>query len=834
MALRWDEVALGDMLYRGTKEDKKIIMKFNYKKISAVLTSGLMVLSGVGFAAAANFPAPFSDGKAADTGIVVGASADPLTDGVAQANINTYLAGKVQSEGGAPVGENFKIEKPSTKLDIAKGVTDVWGTTVTSSDLPTLLADGVYKNANNDEYKYTQQINLGNLTFSHFHDVDYNDNKPDLGFSVTSNTMVSNYTVTFTTQPQATQPGTSGRLTDLENRNIRLLGKNYYILKFYNNTATGITLLDSAVSDSLTLSETKTVVIDGKNYDVTLTYLDASNAKFTIKMPDGTLVTTDPLTNTANTYNLGNGIYLGVRNILFQGISGGAGSVDFSLGKGKLEIKHGTNVKINDKTINDLYGYISMSNGAKQGWQSVILTWTTSDKAFLTQGKELVMPGFEAIKFSMSDTTMPKKDVTQVVTGSTYAQLKTSIKNGDVTIPFLYITEASGGLAGIGKDATTRLATSNSTNLGYNRTIQNANYHNAFVASWAASNAKDSETHYLRFGQITTNSDAGRNETSIDEYQNGAWTTVKDVVYAGQSYNFGSVTLTINLVSSNATDKAVYLSINSGGSFHDIYTKDGLHIYLPVVNNVNALTNSGKGVLNSTNLTAGNEMTPFTLWFNEQDQYGTLDKAAFNVTIDGTGGTSSSHETTVSAIDANGQSEIETDSQSKIYQAYMNTPLATKVTWDKTDTNYYSANVEYHLGEVYANVFVTAPTATMGTVGNMVFKDSEKASWQTRNVVVVGGSCINSAAAEVLKLTYPACESAFTDATNVAAGQFMVAGYADAFTTGKLALVVAGYNGADTLAGAQNLLDNPAKYDTSKKYIGTVASGSGSVDVVAA
>ncbi|VVB79756.1 Uncharacterised protein [uncultured archaeon] len=807
-------------------------MKFNFKKISAVLTSGLMVVSGAAMAAAANFPAPFSDSTAANTAIVYGANA-ASTDVAAVTNINEYLKTKVTTEGGAPTGESFKIEKPSTKINVGTGIKDVWGSAITKTDLPTLLADGVYRNAKNDEYKYTQQLVLGNISFSHFRDPDFNNNVPTLGFKVNANAAVVNYTLTFNTMPEATQ-GTD--LTDFENRNIQILGKTYYILDYKNSTAK-MTLLDSATSDQLGEGETKTLVIGGKSYDVTLDFISTDQVKFRVKKPDGTEVVTELMTSTANTYNLGDGTYIGVRDILVQNYQGGSKMVSFSLGKGKLEVTDASNVKINDKIISDLTGYFTFSRTAsKVSWQKLIIEWKLGDKKFLNPGSELVMPGFEAVKFSMSDTTMPDKEMTKVDLAADYASLRTTLKEGDYSIPFLYISQTTGNITGIGKSATELLATSNETTLTYYDLKASDNYHSGFVASWAST--RDSESYYLRFKNI--NEDVGRNETNlVTAAPIGGESTVRcEALYAGQSCNIGSITITVSSVGYNSTDRWVTATINSGGSFNTLYTKDGLKVYLPysTADGQYASFNTSKGqiYLSSTNasyISDGHHVGGFLLWMGEADQYGSLDNKPFNMTVDGSGGSSPSKRVTVSAVDARGATFQETGTGTKVWEAYMITPLASKITWDKTDSNAYYANVEYHKGEVYANVFVTAPTSTMGEVGNMIFTDAEKASWQGRNVILVGGSCINSATADVLGSAY--CESEFTTSTGVGAGQFLIASYADKFTAGKTALVVAGYNAADTTAAASYLLEKTVDTAAGKKYVGTV-SATGTVDVTAA
>ena len=138
---------------------------------------------------------------------------------------------------------------------------------------------------------------------------------------------------------------------------------------------------------------------------------------------------------------------------------------------------------------------------------------------------------------------------------------------------------------------------------------------------------------------------------------------------------------------------------------------------------------------------------------------------------------------------------------------------------DGADENDYS--VEYYGAEVTADVQVVAGgdiSSTSG-LGNVLVMDSEVSSVSDKNLVIVGGSCINSAAATALGVSERTCGAAFTAATGVSAGQFLIKGVADAFSTGKLALVVAGYEADDTTNAATYLTNQPV--DTGMSYVGT-------------
>ena len=106
-------------------------MKLNFKKISAILTSGIMTVSGIGFAAAANFPAPFVVSGTANVAIVYGtgtgvSSLDIIQAGNIQSNLQSKMGSATTSTGGtASGGDSVKLEKSSTKFQLGKGIREI-------------------------------------------------------------------------------------------------------------------------------------------------------------------------------------------------------------------------------------------------------------------------------------------------------------------------------------------------------------------------------------------------------------------------------------------------------------------------------------------------------------------------------------------------------------------------------------------------------------------------------------------------------------------------------------------------------------------------------------
>jgi len=154
------------------------------------------------------------------------------------------------------------------------------------------------------------------------------------------------------------------------------------------------------------------------------------------------------------------------------------------------------------------------------------------------------------------------------------------------------------------------------------------------------------------------------------------------------------------------------------------------------------------------------------------------------------------------------------DTSSK-YVDYVASDLGTKVTYD-TSPNTDVAVVEYHSGQFYANLFVTVPGAAVSisggtaggvkTLGSVSVIDSEITSVSSKNLIVVGGSCVNTVAAKLLGSATPLCGADFTAKTGIGAGQALIKTYTSPYSSDKVATLVAGFNAGDTTMAAKYLI----------------------------
>lgn len=806
-------------------------MKFNFRKIASAASSLLMIGSTVALAAAANYPAPFVQGSTANVAIVSGESAtfDAAAATALQSDLSAaFVAGGGSSSSGnstVPTGGDFvKLEKSSDRLNLGDSMSGVFGSTVDDGDLPDLLADGTYLNDENTEYGFEQRLTLQPINMTFFTDSDFNDEEPTVGFHINSNTPVLNYTLDFTTDAES-DVSSSGDLPDFETTDFTIMGKKFYVLDAQNGSNANyfgkFTLLDAANTATVQEAQPQTVTVDGRTYNVAIDFITSSSVKLTING-----VTTNSLAE-GETYKLSDGSYVGVKDILYDTRDGKTSSVEFSIGSGKIEIDSTATIQVNDEDVDGMHGWFvrGSPSGSKQRLDKLVIQWDTDEESFVAPGSDLVMPAMGGVKLSMTDFTMPMAEVSEVkYSGDDDVQLNVPFKDGSKTFTILH-ANTLGNFTVIGEDTNKRLATSPTTTLVYNQTLASDDYHTMFIATYNTTNDAES---YLLSAKVTESD--GRNRTTIKNEVTGQ--NVCEDKIAGDTCNIGDLSLTISSVTKTSTAKAVTFTAGSNVNFNTVFTEEGLKIYLPFEVNGSG-TEAVQGAINlSVSSTAGHSPGSFYLFFNEENKDG--DKGAgnpFNVTLTH----DSDSKVEVSAINT-GQSNLDIPDSDNDQVSRVKSDLATKVEY-LVASDRGQARITYSGDEAYGNVYLTAAGATTttggsgGALGNIIVTDSQISTVSSKNLIILGGSCVNSAARKLIdsSATAAICGSAFTAKTNVQPGQFVVQAFSSPWSNGKVALLVAGYETQDTM-NAVTWLKTNGNVDTAlmsgvgKKYIGTSAT----------
>ncbi len=783
-----------------------------FKKITAIGVSALMLGLTMGTAAAASFPSPFS-GQAASGVAVVTGSGSGVDDGIAAGDISSYLASRVSSSGTTTVsgGDSFKLEKANNKFNLGNAINNVY-TSIDERELPVVLAEGTYTNDANNDFEFQQSIAFAgtSLTLTHFRET--NDEfsgvyVPIIGFDLSNGNHILNYTLKFTPNgadaESSTTTWSSGN--KLETSEIEMLGKKYYVLTARNTTAANhkLTLLDTANSISMSPGESLTV----GGHEVSINFLGSSSEiKFEI---DGVITNT---LEEGETQKLSDGSYIAVKDILFNSATG-AGSVDFSIGSGKIELENGLEVRINGDEVSDpddvtskLTAYLGVSGDELD---TITLKWDMTDNDWLVSGEDLVLPGFETIKLSMGSFNIPELEVLNIDPSSSGSvNLNFEAHEGSVnTFGLLHLNSSETAIGGLGEEDSLNKLVVNSTAQNSIRVVLNTTENSYFAATWIS--GQDAETYIYELKSITSST----NETKLDNLAVGGTDITLDGTIGDSDFN-GELTIALTAIN-DAQDVATLTLTRTSGSgtlYADrIVTKGGLQFLLPQIDdssNANTFINT----------TVGFEPTTFVLQFTEEDKDDNIASGvAFNVTL-----TVDTSETTIEPTSTT-VSTFKISKTSDIQEGYVVSDIATKVSHDKSsDTN--TLDVMYPGAESFAEVYISEFSVTVSGIeaGSLVMKDTEKSSWSNRHVVLVGGSCINSATAEALGVSTGTCAADFTSATGVGSGEYMIKSVGNAFTSGKIALVVAGYDKADTIAAASKLINSPNEVDTTsgKEYRG--------------
>ena len=762
-------------------------MRKLFRKAMTVAGTVAMIGATVGSALAANFPEPFTSNSA----VVVGSGAAP-SDSTGASTILSKLNEAASASAGSGKttlsgeGDKFQFKRSATAFHMGDAITSVYSSTIDDGELETLLADGTYSDTNNDEFDYTQKIVIDSgVSLGLFDDNDYKEDSPTVGFLIASDSTVLTYTLDFSDQPT---------LANMENTDLKIMGKEYYVLSVDTSTNQKITLLDAADSILVSEGETKTVTVDGTSYEISIVFVDSSKVKLKVNGE-----TTNSIAD-GGTYKLKSGAYVGIKDILYSSKDTGVSKVELSIGKGKLILQDSSDVEMNDETINNLVATVTNSTTKLD---KISLTWKADDDLFITEEQSITMPGFEAVTLSFTGLDYPAEEEISVDMSSDYVTLKNFPTEKSVDdIPLLYTDGTS--FTYLGKDSSNQLVTTDGNSLTFDSDTDEM-----FIATY--DDNSNSESYIMRATSFKV--DNGVNKTTIQYRKDGTWVDAKKDGEVGDTFSVGNVDLNITAV--NKAAHTVTIANNSVyTNFDTLYSKEGLKVFLPV----DSLTGTTDGYINlsSTSTTAWN-LTMVEEDKNENPASG--DTFRIKIGLNG----NSPKEPTVSDVIGEEEGFYEIGDTDK-FRGFMDSALATELIWDKSNTDQKTMKVIYHGKEVAAGVWISAPSVTSSTsteTGIKTYKDTESDMFAGKNLVVVGGSAINKIAAELLGGEFRGPD--FTAKTGVSAGGFLIQSFKRGDNT---ALLVAGYNAADTEKAVTYLVNNQDKVDTSvgKKYKGTSAT----------
>ena len=386
-------------------------------------------------------------------------------------------------------------------------------------------------------------------------------------------------------------------------------------------------------------------------------------------------------------------------------------------------------------------------------------------------------------------------------------QVKTTIKDGALELPLLYNNNTD--ILGLGEKAKHKLvtaATATGTNLSLNVTENSM-----FVVTYI--DGDDGYTYAYEIDSITEND--GKNTTTLKNLAGGSDISFSEV---GKTKDVADFTLTLQAANKDLKTASINVTSGSRGtlSFNRVVTKEGLSFRLPVSN----ATLAADG---NINLSA---VSPHTWDMNitEEDKDDTILGGGSVVVTFGINVDDGLEPTTLTG-GLTSATMYETEDSSRQYVGWLSTDLATKFFWDKPSSSLKSLEVTYAGEQSSADVYVSeAAVSFTGSSTIKVVKDTEIDSVKDKNLLVVGGSCINTVAAKLLGSDTPLCGSAFSAKTTVGAGQYLIQVIASPYNAQKVAMLVAGYEAADTTAAAAKVNEGTTSTDVGTKVVGPVAA----------
>jgi len=762
------------------------------KKIIALGTGATMVgatvLGAMATADLANYPAPFVEDGIWNAVSIIGAKSSAednvaITDvvlGLAQVEVGTTSATSATT---SLEGDAYQISKSSDELNLFEYLSADSGSgelangpigTVTKSEL-NALADGSITNEKGT-FTYNQYIIMPeNASIVYDVDSDVSDD-PALYLKFVDASLGYLYRLSFASALKS-DIDSADDFDDLDNKKISMLGKEFTIIDTDNSTGE-IDLMAGAVQDTLTEGESKTYTINGIDYETEVIIItDVTNSQVKFKINGET---TDALLAT-ETFKLADGTEIGIKEIL----PNEAGDVtqdlvEFYLGAEKITLTDalfGTanwagTLTVSGEDVSNVYLDIVgtfPSSGTDVSISKLDINWTAGDDYFVPIGGKL-SDQLEADQKDQLFLNNLDFEFTGVDFGETEEikiraaaadKMKVSVPTktgGDLNFYAFYSLDNTSVL--LGKSADRPLITDAGIPI-------NKNYQ--FIVSSGYYSHLLEATYFDTTNTRVTFKDVGLG-TSFKVTANTEGTFYLD----GYAYTF-----TANYDNGEAN----FTSFVSGNDAEgEIWTPSEAKVKISVFDNTTGLVE-------------------FTEYRKGPGDGAAADVKHVNVTITDAGSASTEKITTNSPTSNDANFAMTSwDSETNYLDGY--TRWGTHVEYETPTGGQNPVTITYPISEATADVYVTSgvvstSTTAAGEAGivyafvdiGSVMRDVEVADWKATNVIVVGGPCVNTVAAELLESDPANCAVGFEE------GKAKIKLFE---VEDKVALLVAGMTGADT------------------------------------
>jgi hypothetical protein len=879
MAIGWDKVVVDNyhIQVKGGLREMKI-----FKKISAIVSSALLVGMTMGVAAAAAYPSPFVAGGSGDVAIVYGTGAGMAVTDVVEANalnlnLNSYVTGTSGSSSVGGSGGDLKVLSTSARsLYYGDPINAAYASALTNSELPTMLAPGTFSDASGNNYAYTQTVKLGVPTLA-FGTSSGNFGDPKLYINAdygNATVYYWNYTLSLSKNLNVSDT------TNVVGQTITIMGQPFVI----GTSSTNNTLyLNGAGQDQqINGGDTATVTVNGVQHSVkTVTTSDASHGTLLV---DG--ISRDVVEG--STYSFPGNFNIYVKSVVHPAFAGDTRYIEILAGSSSLKLVDGQTVKKGSDTTaiqGTLANINAVGNGLISGF-TLQVTANSSLRSYILPGTGYTDPVFGAAKLSLVD-------VVPDLSSTARAKVEFS-SDGGSNPQFLYLTLTS---SRAGTEKKIPIVFDNNT---ATTAIQPLLAHlNPSTNGRGVIHVLESENARLNDWIVVNSGDAGT-ILQVDDMSTGngnvGYVSLSDAL-TGQSYGQISLTNTSSLYASTSTTinggTGYVIEMNQAGNWTNITWNSATTALFPRIK----LASGGWIALlqdttfaNATNLLLPNAKTTIdtgaqTVYGNPTSDTAYVDDGVawidtnatatplgnmtalyghiwgvntssgswcnFNVTKGpalllfepkkysdssyGTfvcipeGGSTTAMAITDEQFNSSASSVITLTSD--VYQKQAVDQYGTFVVEETPantngDVTMWIPNTQMYFDVAMASQGTTITPGVSGgggvSLGSVIVADTGISGVQQHNLIVVGGSCINAVAANLVGGTY--CGADWTSKTSVGSGQFLIQSFGNAYTSGKIALLVAGYDATDTVNAATYLMNKFPDTSAGKKWVGTDAS----------
>ncbi len=732
------------------------------------------------------YPAPFVQNGQFNGYIVVGQNAK-ASDVIGATSIGMALQAAnviekpIQGTEQTVVEGGQQIETSSNKLYYGYTLSHV-KESFTDSDFPNMLASGNLVADDGTEYPYSVVIKNPGFAVKYGKPGDETNPMEYLDTSSGSYEIDINFNKVV-------------NMSKLTGKEITLFGKTYTIGSASEVNANKLTLYSASVDQTF-----PAVGTDGP-----ATTVDVGGKKVSIKVEGvavsgGVNTAVIDVNGESRTVEVEKSYIIGGQRVYVKGINvmqipTSAGSVRLFIGSNKIEFNSGGTVKTGD-SLKNLDGVEVIGNPDFNQLTSLKIQVTPKSfddqVEYIKAGSELVDPLFGAFKYQFTGetpayTSDSREKISITPDGS--KKIKISFVNRDGQeiswSPWYY---DSGFHLSVSGDHPVITDCHNSSH------VVNATTDDYFVL-----NVKGGYTHVLQLTKIRHDSSNGYNIDIKDVATGQTQTFTYDSSTRSGVLRFDGIDVPFNVTSGY---DAIFLPDSTEGTCSQtLYTKQGASI-----------------VLATDHVTVGQTAAP---WKTYTSEVSTLSGADGNIAI-GFSWSTSNNKVTVD------QPSWTTNNMEEVGDSHDYTGVTHYGTYIKYNDNSYKVELDYYKDATKYNVFLAPTEAVTKTTSTglvtqqinpisptVAVLDSEVTDPMEKNLIVVGGPCVNTVAATLMGNPSD-CTAGFEE------GKAIIKLFNH--DNGKVALLVAGYSAMDTRRAAMVLADYK-DYASNLKGTEVVVSG---------